>query len=228
MNMEQQNIPNCAGEQELADTTKRDSEWQQEQERKIIFDNLISYIEDEFFTNSVNRMNIDDDRAKQLNKLVGGNLENIKNCFENDLAELLGIINNMKSDVDIMPRNSFIDILLNISSAQLGSYINVLNNVQNNKNIKNVRKTLAQQFISLFEYLNYYINELIADTKKDDSENKLKAELELSEGYVSRFSDYLVEGNFEYTPSLRLVLFYFFSKLDKGHLGHAKTHSMIL
>ncbi len=215
-------LGNLEGDLELADKiVKEGSEWQQERRKKFV--NLIDWVEQEFLEDDFS--DTTDENIEMLNGLVGGNFERIKTCLENDLTTLLGIIGNkINSDIDIIPDNSFRDILGNLNVGYLSSYKRVLSNLNDNVAIKNARQTLAERFVELFVFLDYYIVELITDTKEEvrKSKNKLKAELELRDGYVGKFKKYLTKQCPISNPNIRLALFYFFSKLEKGYFRRSK------
>ncbi len=61
------------------------------------------------------------------------------------------------------------------------------------------------------EYLPYYIDEI------NKYQDKFRLELENLHGYVEEFSDYIKPDTPISYGAERLVLFLFFSKLDKGH-----------
>ncbi len=193
-----------------------------ERQRKI-FANLVEWVEQEFLEDDFG--NTTDENIEIFNGLIGGNFEKIKVCLENDLTSLLEVISiKVNSDIDIIPNNSFRDILGNLSAGYFGSYKRVLNDLSNDVTIKSARQTLAKQFVELFTFLDYYIVELITDTREKTrkSKDKLRAELELENGYVGRFSKYLTKQCPVSNPSVRLVLFYFFSKLEKGYFGETE------
>jgi hypothetical protein len=186
-----------------------------------IFEDLIHYIQKDFLQSGLNKMDIKEQSIQELDELLNYQLKNIKAIFQKDLLNLVAIIESQKkSNIGIIPDNSLRDVLANINVSFVSSYIQTLDTLQNKQSMLSSRKNLAQQFILIFEYLHYYILELINDYHNNSEDNKLKYELTLRNGYITEFYPYLNNNCPVEAPVFRLLLFYFFNQLQLQHFNN--------
>jgi hypothetical protein len=217
-----------ASESELADKFEGENA-RRERYQTEIKDALVDLFESSYFNimdeiDSLEENISDDDFKKRFDFDIG----KLKEYIDGTIPNMMGRINALskKGEIFINSNNSVRDVLSNSLFGSLGTVLwfkknaksvenNILEKLNNPKSIRRESLDKARHLLES-ESLEHYFDELCSNEKR------LKAEVELEHGYISKFSKFFEEnerGKIYPSGSKKLPYFKFFSDLEDGNIG---------
>lgn len=187
------------------------------QEEENGFIHLADFIEKEYFTNFLNKLDevADKQVISEIKDTLGLDIQEMQNFIDQKIPVLLEKIKEatQSKKVPIIVGNSFRDILGNSVTVVFNKIIWLVKNFHSSEEKDqekiNNPESVTRKIIDSFspEAAAYYINELCED------DEKLYLELSTQGGYLKRFDYYL--KNYP-SGSKRAIYFQFFSEMEKN------------